>query len=220
MGKFVPLTSKLYQYLLGACPREARPLKRLRAATAGVKGAGMQISADQGNFMQFLVRLMGARRCLEVGVYTGYSGMAVALALPAGGRLTAIDRDEKMTALARRHWRSAGVAGKIDLRLGEGRRELDRLIEAGFAGTYDFAFIDADKENYEAYFNRALDLVRAGGVIAVDNTLWSGRVNDRRANDADTRAIRAFNRKRHGDKRVDLCLLPIADGLTLARKRG
>jgi caffeoyl-CoA O-methyltransferase len=180
----------------------------------------MQISVDQGHLMQFLVRLMGARRCLEVGVYTGYSGMAVALALPAGGRLTAIDRDAKMTAVARRHWRAAGVAGKIDLRLGDGRRELDRLIKAGFAGTYDFAFIDADKENYEAYFNRALELVRAGGLIAVDNTLWHGRVADRAHQDADTRAIRAFNRKRRNDKRVELCMLPLFDGLTLARKRG
>ncbi len=220
MGKYVPLTNQLYEYILRSGPKESASLARLRAATAGLPGAGMQIAADQGHLMQFLVRLIGARRCLEVGVFTGYSGMAVALALPADGRLTAIDRDKKMTAIARRHWRAAGVAGKIDLRIGDGVPELDRLIEAGFAGAYDFAFIDADKENYEAYFGRALELVRPGGVIAVDNTLWNGRVIDRSRQDADTRAIRAFNRRRRGDKRVDVCLLPVADGLTLARKKG
>ena len=220
MSKYVPLTSQLYEYILSVGPKEARPLARLRAATAGLPGAGMQIAADQGHLMQFLVRLMGARRCLEVGVYTGYSGMAVALALPADGRLTAIDRDKKVTAVARRHWRAAGVAGKIDLRLGEALPEFDRLLGAGFAGTYDFAFIDADKENYEAYFGRAVELVRAGGVIAVDNTLWHGAVIDQSRQDADTRAIRAFNRRRRDDGRIDLCLLPVADGLTLARKRG
>ena len=220
MAKYVPLTSQLYDYILASSPKEARPLARLRVATAGLKGAGMQIAVDQGHLMQFLVRLMGARRCLEVGVYTGYSGMAVALALPADGRLTAIDRDKKMTTIARRHWRAAGVADKIDFRLGDGLRELDRLLKAGFAGAYDFAFIDADKENYEAYFDRALSLLRPGGLIAVDNTLWGGRVIDRARQDADTRAIRAFNRRRRGDKRVDVCLLPVADGLTLARKRG
>jgi predicted O-methyltransferase YrrM len=168
--------------------------------------------------MQLLIRLMGARRCLEVGVFTGYSSLAVALALPADGRIVACDISEAWTAVARRYWAEAGVAGKIDLQLAPALQTLDRLIGAGAAGSFDFAFIDADKANYKAYYERALTLIRQGGLIAVDNTLWAGRVADPKVSDADTEAIRAFNRHLESDRRVHLSLVPIGDGLTLALK--
>ncbi len=169
--------------------------------------------------MALLVHLLGARRTLEVGVFTGYSSLSVALALPDDGRIIACDVSEEWTAIARRYWREAGVEHKIDLRLRPALQTLDDLIALGQGGTFDFAFIDADKENYANYFERALVLLRPGGLIAVDNVLWSGRVIDKSVKDADTRAIRAFNDKLKSDERVWISMLPIRDGLTLACKK-
>jgi caffeoyl-CoA O-methyltransferase len=220
MDKFLPLDARLYRYLLGINPPEPKVLQALRRETAKLPKAGMQISADQGAFMQFLVRAIGAKRCLEVGVFTGYSSLSVALALPKNGKLVALDISPEWTAIARRYWKKAGVEAKIDLRLGPALASLDALLKSGKAGTFDFAFIDADKENYQNYFERALKLVRPKGIIAIDNTLWSGRVADAKSRDADTRAIRAFNQARVRDGRIDLAVLAAADGLTLALKRG
>jgi predicted O-methyltransferase YrrM len=169
--------------------------------------------------MALLVELVGARNVLEIGVFTGYSSTRLALALPPEGRITACDINEEFTATARRHWQRAGVADKIDLRLGPALDTLDGLIAEGRAGTYDLAFIDADKENYDGYYERALQLLRTGGLVLIDNVLWGGKVADPAANDADTAAIRALNQKIHTDPRVSISLLPIADGLTLALKR-
>jgi predicted O-methyltransferase YrrM len=180
----------------------------------------MQIAPDQGQFMALLVKLAAAAKVLEVGVFTGYSSLSVALALPGQGRVTAFDISPEWTAVARRYWARAGVADKIDLRLGAAIDGLDALLKQGDAeGTYDFAFIDADKENYDGYYERALRLLKPGGLLLIDNVLWGGRVADASADDADTAAIRALNLKIHADPRVDISLLPIADGLTLALKR-
>lgn len=192
--------------------------RALRAATKKVPRSGMQISPEQGSLLQLLVRLAGARRCLEIGTYTGYSALAVALALPPQGRIVCCDLSEEWTAIARRYWRLAKVDRKIELRLAPALETLDALLAEGAAGRFDFAFIDADKRNYQHYFDRCLELVRRGGLIAVDNTLWNGRVADRGAKDADTRAIRTFNRKLARDRRVEIAMVPIGDGLSLARK--
>jgi len=218
-GRLLPLTDALQDYVDRHSAREHPVLAELRAATRGMKHAGMQIGSDQGALMALLVKLIGARRALEIGVFTGYSSLAVALALPADGRLVACDVSEEWTAIARRHWEKAGVAAKIDLRLAPALSTLDTLLRDGGAGTFDFAFIDADKSNYAGYYERCLSLVRAGGLIAVDNTLWSGAVLDPKDRSADTEAIRAFNDALHGDERVDAALLTVGDGLTLARKR-
>jgi caffeoyl-CoA O-methyltransferase len=180
----------------------------------------MQISAEQGQFMALLIHLLSARRTLEIGVFTGYSSLAVALALPDDGRIIACDISDEWTSIARRYWREAGVERKIDLRLGPALKTLDDLIAQGQGGRFDFAFIDADKGNYANYYERALVLVRSGGLIAVDNVLWDGKVIDTKVNDPDTRAIRAFNETLHHDERVWLSMLPIRDGLTLACKKG
>lgn len=217
-SRTIALSDPLYAYLLEHSLREPEILRRLREETAADPMSRMQIGAEQGQFMQLLVRLMGARRCLEVGVFTGYSSLAVALALPADGRIVACDISETWTAIARRYWQEAGVAGKIDLRLAPARDTLDALIAGGGAGSYDFCFIDADKGGYADYYERALTLLRPGGLIAVDNTLWDGRVADPAATDADTLAIRSFNRLLKSDRRVHLSLVPIGDGLTLALK--
>jgi caffeoyl-CoA O-methyltransferase len=169
--------------------------------------------------MALLVQLTGARRCLEVGVFTGYSSLAVALALPDGGRIVACDVSEEWTTVARRYWSAAGVAHKIDLRLAPALETLEGLLAAGEAGSYDFAFLDADKENYLRYYELALGLVRPGGLIVADNTLWSGRVIDPSNGEAATVALRRFNETVHTDDRIDLSLVPVGDGLTLARKR-
>jgi caffeoyl-CoA O-methyltransferase len=215
----ISLTDSLYDYLLSVSLREPDLLLKLREETAADPAANMQISPEQGQFMGLLVRLMGARRCLEIGVFTGYSSLAIALALPEDGRIVACDISEKWTSVARRYWAAAGVAHKIDLRLATAMETLDRLIAAGEAGTFDFAFIDADKENYVGYYERALQLLRPGGLVVADNTLWSGRVADPENAEADTVALRHFNELLHGDSRVDLSLVPIGDGLSLARKR-
>ena len=218
-NRSISLTDSLYDYLLSVSLREPDLLLKLREETAADPAANMQISPEQGQFMGLLARLMGARRCLEIGVFTGYSSLAIALALPDDGRIVACDVSEKWTSVARRYWAAAGVAHKIDLRLATAMDTLDRLIAAGAAGTFDFAFIDADKENYVGYYERALQLLRSGGLVVADNTLWSGRVADPENAEADTVALRHFNELLHADSRVDLSLVPIGDGLSLARKR-
>jgi caffeoyl-CoA O-methyltransferase len=180
--------------------------------------ARMQITPEQGQFMQMLVLLLGAIKTLEVGVFTGYSSLAVALAMPDHGRVIACDIDEEWTGIAQKYWKEAGVAQKIDLRIAPALKTLDTLLAEGEQATFDFAFIDADKANYDKYYERALKLLRSGGLIAVDNVLWHGRVVDPSVNDEDTMAIRKLNEKLYADDRVDLSMLPIGDGLTLARK--
>jgi caffeoyl-CoA O-methyltransferase len=219
MSRQINLTDQLVAYIHKVSLREAEPLRLLREETAKLPMAGMQISPDQGQFMALLVRLIGARRYLEIGTFTGYSSLAVALALPPDGRVVCCDVSEEYTAIARRAWASAGVADKIELHIAPARATLDRLREAGQRGRFDFAFIDADKTNYDHYYEAALELVRPGGLIAIDNVLWSGAVADSKRQDADTKALRALNRKLRDDERVDLSLLPIGDGLTLARIR-
>ncbi|MHB1217570.1 MAG: class I SAM-dependent methyltransferase [Alphaproteobacteria bacterium] len=215
----INLTDPLHEYLVASSVREPAVLARLRAETAPLEMAGMQISAEQGQFMRLLVELIGAKRVVEVGTFTGYSSLAVALSLPADGRIVACDVNREWTGIARRYWAEAGVAGKIDLRLAPARDTLDAMIAAGEQGRYDFAFIDADKKNYDAYYERCLQLVRGGGLLAIDNVLWNGKVIDSSANDEDTNAIRALNAKIAKDERVSVSLVPIGDGLTLARKR-
>jgi caffeoyl-CoA O-methyltransferase len=210
----------LARYVNQTLVQETGLQRRLRAETAQLPAAGMQIAADQGAFLAFLVRLIGARRALEVGTFTGYSALAMALALPEDGRLIACDISEEWTSIGRRYWEEAGVSHKIDLRLGPAGGTLEALLEEGRGGTFDFAFIDADKTGYDVYYERVLELLRPGGLVAVDNTLWEGKVADPTETDPDTEAIRAFNLKVRSDERVTLSLVPIGDGLTLARKRG
>jgi predicted O-methyltransferase YrrM len=212
------MTEPLHAYVLEAT-REPELLSRLRLETAQLPAGGMQISPEQGQLMRLLVELTGARRALEVGVFTGYSSTAVALALPPDGELVACDLSEEWTRIARRYWREAGVESKIQLHLRPALETLDELLAAGRAETFDFAFIDADKAGYDAYYERCLALVRPGGLLAVDNCLWSGAVADPAAQDASTRAIRALNSKIATDARVTASLVPIGDGLFLARKR-
>ena len=218
-NRTISMTDDLYGYLLDTSLREPALLKRLRDETAAHPQARMQISPEQGQFMQLLVKLLGARRCVEVGVFTGYSSLAVALALPADGHILACDVSEEFTAVARRYWKEAGVAGKIELKLAPALETLDAKLKAGEASSYDFGFIDADKANYAHYYERILQLLRPGGVVAVDNVLWSGRVLDNADKSDDTQAIRDFNKALRQDERVDLSMLPVGDGLTLARKR-
>jgi predicted O-methyltransferase YrrM len=213
------LPEALAQYYAGVAVREPGIFAELRRETAKLPQAVMQIAPEQGQFMAMLVRLMQARRCIEVGVFTGYSSLAVASAMPDDGELLACDVSEEWCAIARRYWVKAGVQRKIRLVLAPALQTLDRELAAGAAGTYDFAFIDADKTSYRDYYGRCLQLLRPGGLIAVDNTLWSGRVADPKVTDADTAALREFNTLVAADERVDLCLVPIADGLTLLRKR-
>ena len=216
----INLDNRLYHYIADVSLREPELLTRLRDETAKMPGARMQIAPEQGQFMAMLVRLLGVTQALEVGVFTGYSSLSVALAMPPEGEVVALDIDPEATAVARRYWAEAGVAERIDLRVGPALESLDRLLDEGRQGRFDFAFIDADKENYEGYYERALELLRPGGVVAVDNVLWGGRVADPNNHDPATVALRAFNLARATDGRIDLSLLPIADGLTLGVKRG
>jgi len=212
------LDDALYDYVLAHSLREHPAQVALREATKDHPHAGMQIGPEQGQFMALLARILGARRAIEIGVFTGYSALTVALALPDGGYLLACDVSDEYTRIGKPYWQAAGVAHRIDLRIGPALQTLDARLAAGEAGAYDFAFIDADKTAYDAYYERCLELVRQGGVIAIDNVLWSGSVA-RPAKTADTKALQALNDKLHRDERVDLSLLPIGDGLTLARKR-
>lgn len=213
------LSTALYAYFQSVSLREPESLQRLRQATAGHPMSRMQIAPEQGQFMALLVQLIGAEKTLEIGVFTGYSSLAIALALPPSGKVVACELNEEYGAIACSHWQQAGVEHKIDLRIAPALTTLDSLLADGQANTFDFAFIDADKGNYELYYERALELVRPGGLIVIDNVLWRGRVADPTINDNQTRTIRAFNEKLHQDSRVNYSLVPIADGLSLAMKR-
>ena len=213
------LEKQLYDYLQSVSLREPEILTQLRQETAQHPMGRMQIAPEQGQFIALLVQLMGAKKTLELGVFTGYSSLAVALALPPEGKVVACDVSEEYTAIACRYWQQAGVADKIDLHIAPALETLERLLAAGQADTFDFAFIDADKSNNEGYYSLSLQLVRPGGLIAIDNVLWSGRVADPQVQDNRTNKIRTLNQNLHQDLRVTLSLVPIADGLTLALKR-
>jgi caffeoyl-CoA O-methyltransferase len=219
MSRSFLIPDGLSDYIESSWLREDPVLRELREETSKLENSAMQIGPDQGQFMALLVRAIGAKRCLEIGVFTGYSSTVVAMALPDDGKIIACDVSEEFTNIARRYWEKAGVAKKIELRLGPASETLDAILESGGAETFDFAFIDADKPNYLAYYERVLSLVCKGGLIAIDNVLWSGKVADLSVLDEQTLAIRQVNEHLHKDDRIDLCLVPIGDGLTLARKR-
>lgn len=215
----IQLAPPLSDYVSHVMTRESEVLRRLREETQQLEMARMQISPEQGQFMSFLVGTLGVRRAIEIGTFTGYSAICIAAALPADGELIACDVSDEWTAIARRYWDEAGVTERIRLELRPALTTLQKLIDDGAGGTFDFAFIDADKENYAAYYEAALDLLRAGGVVAVDNALWSGQVADAAITDDETVAIRDLNQKIVDDARVQMSLVPIGDGLLLARKR-
>lgn len=217
-NRTLTIDEPLYNYLLSISLRESQPLARLREETATLEKANMQIAPEQGQFMALLVRLTGARRIIEVGTFTGYSALCIAQALPENGELICCDLNEEWTAIARRYWQAAGMAGKIDLRIGPALDTLDALHKAE-PNSFDLIFIDADKENYDAYYERALSLLHAGGLVLIDNTLWDGAVARPEDQEPTTCAIRALNAKLATDERIDLSLIPVGDGLTLARKR-
>lgn len=218
-SKFTALDERLHAFTLRETVRESDVLRALREETATRSNAGMQIGPEQGQFMALLARAIGARRYLEIGVFTGYSALSVAAALPEDGQVTACDVSEEFTAVARRYWQRAGLAQKIDLRIAPALQTLDLLLSSGQAGSYDLAFIDADKPNYDGYYERSLQLVRANGLILIDNMLWSGRVADPSLDDESTVALRALDRKIGKDERVDCSLVALCDGLMVARKR-
>ncbi|QSV53945.1 MAG: SAM-dependent methyltransferase [Dolichospermum sp. UKL201] len=213
------LEQSLYDYLLSVSLREPTILTQLRQETAQMPRSIMQISPEQGQFMALLVKLIGAKKTLEVGVFTGYSSLVVALALPADGKIVACDVSEEYTSVARRYWQEAGVADKIDLHIAPALETLDKLLTAGEAGTFDFAFIDADKSNYDNYYEQCLELIRPGGLIAIDNVLWSGKVADTEIQDNQTNKIRALNRKLHEDSRITLSLVPIGRRINLSDEK-
>ncbi len=215
----IEMTEALSAYLRRVSLRDTDLLRRLREETAPLPAARMQITPEQGQFMGLLIQLMQAKKALEVGVFTGYSALSVALALPPDGQLVACDVSDEWTSIGRRYWKEAGVVNKIQLHLAPAVETLDKLIAERQAGTFDFAFIDADKQNYDNYYERALVLLRKGGLIAIDNVLWHGDVIDPSITDDDTNAIRRINDKIHADERVSMCMLPLGDGLTLAMKR-
>jgi len=217
--KTLELNNQLYEYLLSVSLREPEILRNLREETNKLPMARMQIAPEQGQFMALLMQLLGAKKTLEVGVFTGYSSLVVALALPPEGKVIACDIDDKYTNIAKKYWEQAGVTNKINLYLAPALETLEMLIKQGEAGTFDFAFIDADKNNYEKYYERSLELIRPGGLIAIDNVLWSGQVADPQIQDKRTEAIRFLNQKLHLDERINLSIVPIGDGLTLALKR-
>ena len=218
-NRSIGLSESLYQYLLDHSLHENDLLRELREETATLAQANMQIAPEQGQFMALLARMIGARRCLEVGTFTGYSALAVTLAMPPQGETSCLDISEEWTAIAQRYWIRAGLADRIRLHLAPASETLEKLIRDGWSGDYDMAFIDADKTGYRDYYEACLKLVRPGGLVLIDNTLWDGRVTEGRGQDEDTAAIQAFNRHVHTDERVDVSLVPIGDGLTLARKR-
>ncbi len=218
-NKSIALNDRVYDYFLSVSLREPAILQQLREETSSHPRSMMQIAPDQGQFLALLIQLIGAKKALEIGVFTGYSSLSVALALPEDGKIIACDVSEEYTSIARRYWQAAGVSDKINLRIQPAIQTLDELLVEGLAGTFDFAFIDADKENYDNYYERCLKLIRQGGLIAIDNVLWSGQVADPNIQDKSTTAIRAFNKKLHQDERITLSMIPIADGLSLAIKR-
>lgn len=218
-NKTLNLTDELYQYLLKVSLHESELMAALRKETSRLSMSEMQIAPEQGQFMALLAKLLGARRVIEVGTFTGYSTLAIAQALPADGEVIASDVSEEWTSIARRYWEQAEVAGRIDLRLAPALETLDGLLQEGCAGNFDMAFIDADKENYLNYYERCLELLRPGGLIMVDNVLWDGSVIDVSNQQTDTVAIRKLNEHVYQDSRVDISMVPIGDGVTLARKR-
>lgn len=218
-NRSIGLDEAVHAYLVSVGVREHEVLRGLRDETAALPEAGMQIAPEEGAFLALLVRVIGARRILEVGTFTGYSSTAMALALPADGQIVCCDVSEGWTDIARRAWTDAGVADRVDLRLAPATETLEAMLAAGEAGSFDMAFIDADKANYDAYYEAALRLVRPGGLITIDNVLWSGRVADPSVTDEATEAIRALNTRIAADERVDVAMLPLADGLTVARVR-
>ncbi|WP_137938033.1 class I SAM-dependent methyltransferase [Chitinivorax sp. B] len=214
------LDDTLYHYVLSHSLREHPEQTALREVTAHHERAGMQISPEQGQFMAVLARLLGVRRAIEIGVFTGYSAMTVALAMPSDGYLLACDISEEYTRIGQPYWQRAGIASKIDLQLAPALETLDARLAAGEGGSYDFAFIDADKRSYDGYYERCLQLLRPGGLILIDNVLWDGSVaRPAEEGDVDTLALQALNRKLHDDARIDVSMLPLSDGVTLARKR-
>lgn len=218
-SKNLGLSPELYDYFQGISLREPEILRQLRLETLTYPMHQMQIAPEQGQFMAFLVKLIGAKKILEIGVFTGYSSLAMALALPSDGQLIACDQDPNSTTIAQRYWTLAGVQDQIQLYLNPAITTLDRLLENGESQSFDLIFIDADKRNYDRYYELSLQLVRSGGLILIDNVLWDGKVADQSVEDPQTQAIRNLNQKLHQDDRIDLSLLPLADGLTLARKR-
>ncbi len=220
MNKTLRLDDRLYDYLLSVSLREPDILARLRDETLNRSDAEMQISPEQGQFMALLLKLIEARRTLEVGTFTGYSALVCALVLPEDGQLITLDIDEETTAIAQRYWAEAGIENRIELRLGRAEDSLRNFLDSGDQGSFDFMFIDADKTSYPIYYEMGLQLLRSGGLLAFDNVLWAGRVADPDAKDADTQALKAINLKIHADPRVDISMVPIGDGLTLARKLG
>jgi caffeoyl-CoA O-methyltransferase len=218
-AQHLQITDALVNYIRGVSSPEPDYLTRLRAETALEPAGRMQITPELGGFLGILVRLLGARKCIEVGVFTGYSSLSVARALPDDGAIIACDVSESWTAIARRYWREAGLESKIDLRLAPALETLDGLIARGESGQFDFGFIDADKANYLAYYERLMTLIRPGGLIVIDNVLWHGRVVDTYENDIDTVAIRGFNAQLAADPRIHVSMLPIGDGVTLALKK-
>ncbi len=219
-NRTLPLTDSLYDYLLNHSLRENEVQSRLREATRAMPEANMQIAPEQGQFMAMLVELMDAKRLLEVGSFTGYSTLCMAQALPPEGRIVACDLSREWTGMGASYWKEAGVLERIDLRIGPAIDTLDDLLDDGQAETFDLAFVDADKENYLNYYERCLRLVRPGGLILFDNVLWGGEVANLDKQDTDTQAIRALNQALHNDQRISLSLVPIGDGLSLARRRG
>ena len=219
-NRTLAISESIYQYLCDHSLREDPILKELRDHTYDMEERAMQIAPEQGQFMQMLIKLIGAKNTIEVGVFTGYSSLAIALVLPEDGRIVACDVNPQYTSVAEKFWVNAGVREKIDLRIGPARGTLSELISDGLTGTFDFAFIDADKINYDHYYELCLQLIRPGGLITVDNVLWGGATADDSINDTDTTSIRALNDKLHRDERIDLSLVPIGDGLTLAMKCG
>lgn len=218
-NRSIQITEQLYDYMIANSVREPKILAELRAETSKLPMAMMQIGPEQGQFMALLVRLIGAKNIVEVGTFTGYSSLAMALALGKDAHITCFDISEEYTAIARKYWAKAGVADRMELKLGPAAELLQAMLDKGARGKIDFAFIDADKTNYETYYELALQMLRPGGLIAIDNVLWGGDVANPKKKDEDTEAIRRINKKVHDDERVDVSLVPIGDGLTLARKR-
>lgn len=218
-NRTLPMDDRIHAYLVGVAVEETETMRGLREATASMPNAMMQIGPEQGAFMGWLVSTLGAKRAIEVGTFTGYSALAVALALPEDGRLVCCDVSEEFTSVGKPFWERAGVAAKIDLRIGPAIDTLEGLLDAGEPGGWDFAFIDADKTSYDAYYEACLRLMRSGGVIAIDNVLWGGSVADPEDEKESTQALRALNEKVFSDDRVNACMVPIGDGLTLATKR-